>query len=179
MMLPLNIVRTCLSIVCSSWMAAFITGRVALFHQWYTVHHRSFGESMFIWEEICRNDTMKANLGEHVRVCDQAVRTLAIWPGVQAIYSTAAETYLCGDTSCTELFRDMTASWSSFIVTVALTLAISPVLYRKAIGWCFNKAVQQRVKNNVWDSHPDDRMYSDDRMHLPNYATPVIKEHQN
>ena len=145
--------KTCVSIVLSSWMAAFVTGRVALIHTWYTIHKKDYSEAAFIFNEICNNDTLKANLGKQMGVCDHAARDISIWPTIQALYSTASETYLCGNVACLDLWHDITSSFSSFLVTVAVTVLISPVVYRKILGWMYSKATKKRTQ--MYQFHED------------------------
>jgi len=143
-----SLALTCVSIVLSSWLAAFATGRVATCHTFYTEHASVYREASFLLSEVCFNDTIKANLGSNGYMCEQAARSLAITPILRALYSTAEVTYLCGQSSCTELYHSITASWSSFFVTVALTLAVSPVLYRKLIRWGVRSVRRRRRKGD-------------------------------
>ena len=161
-----KLVFSCVQIVCSSWMAAFVTGRIALFHQWYTVHQKDYLEARFVIEELCRNDTIKANLGSRSVLCDDASHNVAIWPIVQAVYSTAERTYLCGNESCITLFHEITSTWTSFVLTIVVTLAISPVLYRKALRWIWGKAAT-KAHRPTYDS------VSDWHYGLPELATPA------
>jgi len=162
-------------VIVSSWIAAFVTGRIATFHQFYNVHSAEYNEAAFLLTEVCFNDTIKARLGSNVIMCEQASRTLAIIPILNALYSTAAVTYICGSTSCSDLFLHITSSWSSFIVTVGFTLAVSPVLYRKLFKWGV-KRVRERRRRKQLSHHyydPDASWDSEEESQLPQIATPV------
>lgn len=166
-----KLLYTCSSIVVSSWIAAFVTGRIATYHQFYTDHSADYHEASFLLTEVCFNDTIKARLGSNAIMCEQASRTLAIIPMLNALYSTASVTYLCGSTSCSDLFLHITSSWSSFIFTVGFTLAVSPVLYRKLFKWGVKRVRQRRRHNHL--SHYYDPSWAQDEELLPQIATPV------
>ena len=90
------------------WLALFCLAhwglhRLLLLHEAYAEARILWAHDAFVDDQICQNDTLRANLGAHYQyVCHDAGTRLALGPAARAFKAVLERTHLCGDTSCSE-----------------------------------------------------------------------------
>jgi ABC-type sugar transport system permease subunit len=130
-----------LSLFCvSAWIVFFSIHRLLMFGQFHKEELKLWENDFFVAMNICRNETLKANLGaQYQYICDEAEVNVNVHPILRAIRKVIMNTYLCGDTSCIHIFENIldilsaTVVWTllSVILTLFLVILLFLCLGRK------------------------------------------------
>ena len=115
-------------------MIFFTVHRLLMFAQFHMEEIKLWENDFFVASNICRNETMKANLGaQYQYICEEAEVNVNVRPTLRAIRKVIQNTYLCGDSSCLHIFEDILHILSGTIVSamicVILTLLVVVVLF--------------------------------------------------
>ena len=102
----------------------FLIHRIIMFHTFYKQNEQIMRDDLFVVENICKNDTLKANLGaDYISLCHAAEINSEGWVFLRAAQETIRNTYFCGDIACLELFEQIME-----IVTRSIVWAVCAVL---------------------------------------------------
>ena len=119
------------------WTTVVVLSRVRIYHEEYARARRHWDDDTFT-AHLCADNNVRASLGRHDTVCDDAHDGLAVTPAYRALLATARRTYVCGDTPCTAWIRDvvldMTATLQGLVVTVLVVGVGLPVMVSYVIG---------------------------------------------
>ena len=119
------------------WTTVVALSRVRIYHEEYARARRHWDDDTFT-AHLCADNNVRASLGRHDTVCDDAHDGLAVTPAYRALLATARRTYVCGDTPCTAWIRDvvldMTATLQGLVVTVLVVGVGLPVMVSYVIG---------------------------------------------
>ena len=131
----------------------FALHRLIMFSDFYYLERSALKDDSFVNDHICRNDTLKANLGEnYVQICHRAEVDSQKWVMLNAFRRTIQNTFLCGDISCIELFEKIleivTRSLAWTICAVLIGVIVTSFLGIYCFGACCGGS-RRWTKSNV------------------------------
>lgn len=88
----------------SAWIILFVLHRFVMLREAWQEHYELWKDDRFVAEEICRNVTLRANLGlQYESICHDATVGANVWPITRAVKHVIDQTHLCGDISCLDI----------------------------------------------------------------------------
>ena len=107
----------------------------------YHQEYKNLQDDAFVDNNICKNNDLKANLGEnYIEVCHRAEVLSQKWVLLNAFKRTIQNTYLCGDVPCIELFERImeivtrSLAWTVCAVLIGVILTVCIAVY--CFGTC-------------------------------------------
>lgn len=114
----------------------FILHRIIIFKDSYQIEAQMINEDTFVFNNICKNNTLKANLGQnYVDICHRAEVHSQKSPFINAVRHTIQNTYLCGDQPCIEIFEQVleivtrSLAWTLCAIMCVLFLTLCLIIY--------------------------------------------------
>lgn len=129
------------------WLIWLVLNRAWVFQREYAIARRHWHDDTYA-AHLCADNNIRARLGRHNTVCDDAHDGLATgYPAYRALLEVARHTYVCGDAPCSTVVRDIildvTTTVQGFVV--ALTLMITVPL---VVVWTSALAIRGRYQGH-------------------------------
>lgn len=93
-------------------------------------------DDKFVSDEICKNVTLRANLGlQYESICHEATVGAKVWPIIRAVKHVIQHTHLCGDIPCLDVvdhFLDSLSrsmAWTLACIVLVLLLVVIILVY--------------------------------------------------
>ena len=144
--------KSLLVFIVSVKIVLFIAHRGLMYRNAYYEASVRFANDLFVNSEICSNERLRANLGaEYADICQRAPINVQQWPALNALNAVIAQTHLCGDVGCVDMFERIVEIVTRSLAWTVAAFMIGVLLTILGLVYCFGSCggLRKRRKTSV------------------------------